>query len=115
MNELVLLVSVVVSLIHSEVVQAVEQVRQLVLMELKQRMSIVWVEPDVLTKECSWLAELVIQQEHAPVPKAKELHSWQHSIGMVLLVGPDEYVVETRYWRESSHHGRDKREAILWP
>lgn len=72
----VLLASVVVHVIHSEVVPPVEAVEgawSSVRVERKQRLSILWLEPDVPTKGYAWSAELPRQQEQPPVLKVKAL------------------------------------------
>ena len=116
MDEPVLPASLVVHVIRSEVVPPVEAVeRARLLVELKQPVSIRCAEPDVPAKKCAWLAESLVQQEHEPLLKAKELPPWQHSIGIVLLVGPDESAARKGRRQGPTRHAQDKREAIQWP
>lgn len=108
MDAPVLLAVLVARVIRSDAVPLVEAVEQTrLLVELKQRMLILWVEPDVLMKEPVWLAELLVQQEPKPLPKTKELPPSPHSSETVLLAGPDAYVGRKRWWQGPRHHARD--------
>lgn len=115
-DESVLTVSVVVRLIRSEAgsAVAVEEVAPL-LIELPQWISSLCVGLDVPTKEYSWSAELLVQQEHEPVLKEKEAPPWQHSIGTGRLGGLDEFVVRRGQRQEPNRHARDMRATIQWP
>lgn len=114
-DEPVLTVSVVGHLIRSEAgsLVAVEEAASL-LTRLPQRISILCVGLDVPTKDYSWSAELLIQQKHEPVLKAKASSPWQHSIGTGRFVGPDEFVVRRGQRQEPNRHARGRRATIQW-
>mgnify|MGYP006915259037 CR=1 FL=1 len=94
--------------------RAAEEFVASLLTELPQRTSILCVGLDVPTKEYSWSAELLVQQKHEPVLKAKASLPWQHSIGTGCFVGPDEFVVRRGQRQEPNRHARGRRATIRW-